>query len=246
VRSFWYDNADRSVPESKQPRSLGGEVMSSAATVCASGEVPARSHTDHGERVASYGKASARQEVVHDFFHSHDLTVEVPLPAVTDAECIRRSLFGQEPFYRPSSAVVDDRQFMVAMGYGYHPTVSDEQYRNNIIWEPTPTGYWFWGDAMDVCPRAGVPWVELTEMVILPALEEYAVAWCMYQHEHREHGERFDSQSWSWLRTRTRQDGALRASGSCVLHINVCDTDALRRVYPGIGGRSVERIAAAR
>lgn len=150
-------------------------------------------------------------------------SVTVPRPNVTNREFARRAKKHQELRYEPAASDVPYEAFMRAVGQGDHWTVTDEGERAKIVWEPATTGYWYWADAQDDCPRLGTTWNDLMRAIKLLSLEEFVKHWhatkagaFLKELSARQSaagrgkamtvaGRMLDVRTWCWLRTRFGQ-----------------------------------------
>lgn len=171
------------------------------------------------------------------FYRGRGLNVSVPKPNVSNREFARWHKLGQELYYRPVTATLSYEQFMTAVGQSNRWTVVNETERVKIVWEPTASGYWFWAEVSESCPRLGTSWNNLTSELNLLALEEYVIVWWAYLAET---GRKLDVSTRSWLRTRFGQ-GALNAGVfSGVVLVNDFDPEDLAWSFGTSGGRVAE------
>lgn len=152
------------------------------------------------------------------WYRSLGFTVTVRKPNVTNREFARRAKKHQELRYEPAASEVPYEAFMIAVGQGDHWTVTDEGERAKIGWEPAATGYWYWADAQDDCPRLSTTWNDLSAQIRLLSLEEHVKHWHatnagallnvlsarrnLGEVGAKEKGRMLDRSTWCWLRTR--------------------------------------------
>lgn len=179
---------------------------------------PVRGASEHAPK---HNLAEERQQAMERFYHELGLDgFEIPLPTmggkrVSNREIGRRAQAGQALFYRPATSDVSYEAFMQAVGQGDHWTVTDEDERAKITWEPAETGYWFWAEIQDSCPRTGTCWNDLTSEHTLLCLEEYMIVWHVMRVLENV---LLDRPTWCWLRTRYQTD-----SGSGALNVDEYD-----------------------
>lgn len=188
--------------------------------------------------------AEKRRQYFEDWYRKLGFTtITVPTPGVSNREFARRAKLGQQLFFRPATKDVSYEAFMKAVGQGDHWTVTDQTERVKIAWEPTETGYWFWAEVQESCPRLRTCWDNLSKEVNLLCLEEYVIVWHSYEAET---GERLDSHTWTWLRTRFGR-GTLRADEySGRVNVSRCGDPGYLAISCGDeGGRAAEVVKNA-
>ncbi|MBI2099506.1 hypothetical protein HYT45_03825 [Candidatus Uhrbacteria bacterium] len=200
--------------------------------------------TQTGASDTSGTLAIARRNWFMNWYRELGFSLQIPVPPVPDEEYKSRKEQGQDLFYRPPTSEVSYEALMKAVGQGKCWTVVNGSDRKKIKWEPTQTGYWFWAEVSQDCPRLGTSWHGLTrtkeqglDLLSLLSLEEYALVW--WAHKAATNAI-LDTGNWSWLRTRFR-DSALHAS-DCYGRVCVDGWDAISIAYPyvNMGGRSAE------
>lgn len=151
--------------------------------------------------LASGDLATARRYWFQDWYRKLGFNLSIPFPPISDEEFKRRKELGQDLFFRPSTLEVSHEALMKALGQDGHWTVVDENDRKKIVWEPTQTGYWFWAEVAQDCPRLKTPWKTLVkkQKLNLLSLEEYVVVWWAHRAGTNI---MLDTKTWSWLRTR--------------------------------------------
>ncbi|MFH1631837.1 MAG: hypothetical protein ABIA47_02320 [bacterium] len=194
--------------------------------------------------------AEERRMWLQDWYHALGfMDVEAPLPTVDGKPISNRELKyrrkgGEELFYR--SGQISYAAFMKAVGQEGHWTLEDEE-QDKIGWEPTETGYWFWAEVAERCPRTGTSWNTLSASITLLSLEEYAVIWHAYKAATDI---MLDVPAYCWLRTRhDRGDGfdsgALHAFERGVgVGVDAGGPEYLSADCSVGGGRAVEKLAA--
>jgi len=191
-----------------------------------------------GTSLAPGNLAQTRNNWFQNWYRELGFNLSVPLPAVSDKEFSRRGDLGQDLFYRPSSSMASYEALMTAVGQSNHWTLTHGD-REKVVWEPTATGYWFWAEVAQDCPRLGTPWNKLTKVqkLNLLSLEEYVIVWWAHKAATNV---MLDAGTWSWLRTRF---------GRGALHAYECDgrvdasrwnDDVLACPYDFAGGRVAE------
>lgn len=189
--------------------------------------------------LASGDLATVRHNWFQGWYAKLGFTVSMPFPPVSDEEFKRRKELGQALFYRPSTSKVSYKALMSALGQGEHWTVVDKENRKKIRWEPSKTGYWFWAEVAESCPRLDMSWNTLVgeQRHNLLSLEEYVIVWWAYKADT---GIMLDTKTWSWLRTRFGQ-GALYAGGyGGGVNVGGWGVRSLAHSYGGGGGRCAE------
>ncbi len=172
-----------------------------------------------------------------NWYRSLGFAITVPKPNVTNREFARRAKRHQKITYEPAAADVPYEAFMRAVGQGDHWTVTNEDERAKIGWEPTVVGFWHWVDAQDACPRLGTSWNDLTATLHLLSLEEHVKFWHAVKAETSR---MLDRSTWSWLRTRFGQ-GALSALGyDGQVYVYGLSADALSVPCGFEGGRAAD------
>ncbi len=186
---------------------LDPELMSVGLQALLTGVDPEELAAARGKREqpAKRNLAAERRNEITAFYRGLGFdTLEIPVPTmggkrVSNNEFGRRAKAGQALFFRPATSLISYNRFMTAVGQMDHWTVLDEAECENIAWEPTETGYWFWAEIQDSCLRVGTSWNDLTAEHNLLCLEEYMIVW----HVMRVlESIMIDCETWSWLRTR--------------------------------------------
>lgn len=183
-----------------------------------------RDAEQEGISAASGNLATARRDWFQNWYRKLGFNITVPFPPVSDPEFRRRKGLGQAIFYRPATLEVSYEALMQVFGEGNHWTIKDNDNRQKIKWEPTLTGYWFWAEVAQDCPRINTSWYNFGEeqMVNLVSIEEYAIIFLITKAETSVS---IDVETASWLRTRFDQE-VLDAS---------CDFNDRIRVWPWHG-----------
>lgn len=194
------------------------------------------------EQEKKHDRAEERRLEVEVWYHTLGIVLPVPKPDVSNREFDRRRKAGQELFWRFATNDISYEALMAACGQTNHWTVKGDAERAKIGWEPCTTGYWFWADVQEQCPRLGTPWNTLTTMLHLLSLEEYVITWW----ERKSKGVILDVSTWSWLRTRFVRSGALDANGcNGEVYVNRCSAEGLAESFSGHGGRVAEVVKPA-
>lgn len=182
--------------------------------------------------------AEGRRSWFETWYRSHGFTtVAVPKSNVTNREFARRAKKRQVLVYSPATSEVSYESFMAAVGQGSHWTVTNQDERAKISWEPCVRGYWFWAEIRDNCPRLGKTWNDLVKQIRLHSLEEYVIVW---HATKAETGCMLDVRTWPWLRTRFGP-GALLAYG-CVggVLVDGRSAESLSVPFGNGGGRALD------
>lgn len=170
------------------------------------------------ERTQKYGLAIARRDWFESWYQKLGFNLSIPTPHITDDEFEKRAELRQDLFYRPSTTAVSYEDFVASVGQGNNWTITNEEARAKIVWESTPTGYWFWTEIQSSCPRLNTPRNGFAQVDHLLSLEEYVIVWWAWKTEKNK---RLDHDTQCWLRTRFGQgtlsigecDGEVSASG---------------------------------
>jgi hypothetical protein len=186
-------------------------------------------------------RAEKRRQWFETWYHKLGFTgTAVPMPSVSNGEFKRKEAAGKKLFYRPPTSEISYDAFMSAVGQATHWTVVHND-RHKIVWEAAETGYWFWAEVADDCPRIRMSWNNLFPLGLL-SLEEYFFVW----HAHKAQTKKLlDRRTWTMLRTRYKYYenalGALNAGG-CVGGVGVYygHPDYLSCAYDDEGGRLAE------
>lgn len=199
-----------------------------------------KSREQEGAKTFASGDfATNRRNWFMDWYYKLGFSLQIPVPPVPDEEYKRRQAMNQDLFYRPPTSEVSYEALMKAVGQDEHWTVVDESDRKKIVWEPAQTGYWFWAEVAQECPRLGTSWNKLTkeQRLNLLSLEEYALVWWVHKAATSV---MLDNRTWSWLRTRFGPN-ALDASG-CLGRVRVCrcHVGGLADPFDFGGGRCAE------
>ncbi len=212
-----------------------------------------------GER--KYDLAEERRVWFEQWYKSLRLKLDiaVPKPQVSNREMRWKQDEGFALFYRPPTSAAPYPWLMAEICQGHHWTEIPEERDIRelkfppgwkpddghplIVWEPTDTGYWFWAEIAETCPRLGEAdhtgpggWSEyqtanekrrrqrrlqLLAQVGLPSIEEYIIIWGAW---YREKEIRLDITTGTYLRTNIRipddkvvaaKWGALNLYGCC-------------------------------
>lgn len=143
--------------------------------------------------------AEERWQWVRQLYHNLGfIKIEVPKPHVSNREIRRRAGLGQKLFYRPATAAISFKQFMIACGQPDSGVITKPEIEKKISWESVKEGYWFWAEVAPHCPRAGTSLFELKKSIKLLSLEEYVIVFYM---ERAESGSCIDQFTVCWLRT---------------------------------------------
>lgn len=193
-----------------------------------------------------FDRAHDRRVWFENWYERLGFNLPIQTPPISDEEFVWRVKKGHALFYRPSTSLISYEEFMTSVGAGEHSTVKNHSERANIGWEPTETGYWFWAEVSQKCPRMNTAWDALiaafnaTASQSLISLEEYVIVW----HACIEAG---DSQvidmgnSWTWLRTRFLKGSIIVESGVGGIHIAYYGKrEDLTNPLGATGGRAVE------
>lgn len=119
----------------------------------------------HGIRIESWYRSLGFTSVV------------VPKPKVSNMEFQKSSRYFQALFYRPPTSLVSYEAFMKAVGQVNHWTVINKAKRDQIGWESTVKGYWFWAEVERLRPHSEISWKDLRGTIRLLTLEEYVIVW---------------------------------------------------------------------
>jgi hypothetical protein len=201
--------------------------------------ISSRSKEQAGASAASNDLATARHDWMQNWYRELGFTVSVPFPPFSDEEYKSHKELGQELFYRPSTSKVSYNALMKALGQDGHWTVTDNDDRKKIAWEQATTGYWFWAEVAQDCPRLGTSWNKLTkeQKLNLLSLEEYVIVWWAHKAETNA---MLDTNTWSWLRTRFGA-GVLNADGYFGrVFVDGWGAGGLADSYVNGGGRAAE------
>ncbi len=134
--------------------------------------------------------------------------VVVPVPHIKDEEFIRRHKMHQALFYRPPTTQVSFKAFMIAVGRS-QDWANKNYGGDDVLWEPTELGYWFWADVAPNVPHRGDSWINLTFQFKLLSLEEYVIVW--WAQKSCGKGD-LDKRTACWLRTRRGKEILLASS----------------------------------
>lgn len=181
--------------------------------------------------------AEAHRQRFEDWYRSLGFAITVPKPEFSNHEFDRRRKRGQELIFHPATKDVPYEAFMAAVGQSSHWTVTNAAERAKIGWETTATGYWFWADVQDECPRLKTNWNVLSTQIRLLSLEEYVIVW----HATKAmSGRVLDVRTWCWLRTpfgpgalgANEYDGVVSVFGHSVESLSISNG--------GAGGRALD------
>lgn len=184
--------------------------------------------------------ARSYQRSFEEWYRSLGFDISVPFPAVIDEECFRRA--GQQKqalFYRPPSSIVSYEALMKAL----QPddwTTTDQSNRAKIGWEPTKTGYWFWAEIIEKCPRSGDMWSDIIKLPLL-SLEEYVIVWWSWKRASKLN---IDTQTTCCLRTHFGTDGIISVEKSSFfdgIHVRGFSMPLLQSLFRA-GGRIMEKL----
>lgn len=168
--------------------------------------------------------------------------VNVPRPSTSNHNVEDWDRSGLELNYRPADSELTYDAWMISHGQSKHWTVTDEDARKQIGWEPCAIGYWFLAEIAPACPKLSTSWNDLTSPasgIRLLSLEEYAIVYWT----HRDiTGLRIDVSTWCWLRTRYGL-GALDASDyDGEIHVSRYGASSLAVPDDCGGGRGVVEV----
>lgn len=191
------------------------------------------------EWTQNYDLAIARRDWFEKWYRKLGFDLSIPTPHIPDEEFTKRAKQHQALFYRPPTSAVSYEAFMKATGQGKHWTVvdDDEIPRATITWEPTDTGYWFWVEISEDCPRLNISWKDLTTVFHLSSLEEYVIMWWAMKIKQRKI---LDNDMRCWLRTRFGHSALRTEAGDGMVSVRIFSHAHLSFPYAVAGGRVVE------
>ncbi|MFH1429979.1 MAG: hypothetical protein ABIG71_00470 [Candidatus Uhrbacteria bacterium] len=200
--------------------------------------------------------AKDRKAFFDRFFDELGLSIQVPVPNVSDEEYAKQRNLGKELFYRPAdaefvlgtflesaSALKECMQLEASWGR-IRPVEFLFSRAGGPILEPVLDGYWYWAEAMNECPRSGTSWNDLTKAVRLLSIDEYVVAiFATAYGEQRV----FDMETATMLRTRwvdEKRSGiiAMFVDNEDGLMYEIVEDYELDTGFDEVGGRAVERV----
>lgn len=192
-----------------------------------------------GASLAFGDLATARHYWFQNWYAKLGFNFSIPFPPVSDEEFKLREGLGQALFCRPSALEVSYEALMGALGQGEHWTVTDKDDRKKIVWELAQTGYWFWAEVAESCPRLGTPWNTLVggQKLNLLSLEEYVIVWWATKAETNT---LLDVRTWSWLRTRFGSSALRAFEYDGGVHVLRWREGYLADSYDNGGGRAAE------
>lgn len=178
-----------------------------------------------------------RCRFMEDFFRKIGIKIVVLYPNITNEEFDQWIARGFQLFYLPSSKSVPRAELLAALGITELRALTDNFLLENIVWENIETGYWFWAEVRDICPRQTKTRKEITSEVTLLSLEEYAIVWHVWLAET---GKNIDIPSWCFLRTKYKKDLLYARGWIDNVLVGINSRNELTLKFESGGGRAME------